>query len=355
MNEPSKIIDRQNNRLYLDIVKGVAIFLMLWGHCIQYCTNGEFDFFENPVFKFIYSFHMPLFMLVSGYLFFFSCKRRSFSQLLLHRTQSLLQPILMCGIFNYFLTVVIYQRTITSVIDGPWIGTLGSLWFLWSVLAAGLVVAVAHYCASNIALKILILLVGAGVVCLFPNWAMNLYMYPYFVFGFVFAKYMDKLPKWLLNLKYIFLVVFPVMLLFFKKKHYIYTTGIVSSDSIPELIMIDGFRWAIGLAGSIFMMVILELLHRFVFLKKPALAKPIANLGIKSLQMYCISVSVLSFWLPKLFSKICSLLGSNVFASNMIVYNYLFTPCLTIVFAILIYYVIKLLEKIKASRVLFGR
>ena len=304
---------------------------------------------------FIYSFHMPLFMLVSGYLFFFSCKRRPFPQLMVHRTQSLLQPILMCSIFNYFVTVAIYKRTVTSVIDGPWISAFGSLWFLWSVLAAVLVVAVAHYCASNTLLRIIILLVGAGVVCLFPNWALNLYMYPYFVLGFVFAKYKDKLPKWFLNLKYISIIAFPVMLLFFEKKHYIYTTGIVSSDSFTELIMIDIFRWAIGFVGSIFMMVILEVIHRMVFVKKPTLAKPLASIGIKSLQIYCVSVSILSFWLPKLYGKFCSVIGSNVFATNMVIYNYVFTPILAIVYAVLLYCIVVLLEKIKVSQVLFGR
>ena len=58
---------------FIDIIKGVAIFLMLWGHVIQYCVaKTNIDFYENWVFKFIYSFHMPLFMLVSGYLFFYS-------------------------------------------------------------------------------------------------------------------------------------------------------------------------------------------------------------------------------------------------------------------------------------------
>ena len=61
----------EKNRFYIDFVKGIAIFLMLWGHCIQFCAVGDFDFFENWVFKLIYSFHMPLFMLVSGYLFFY--------------------------------------------------------------------------------------------------------------------------------------------------------------------------------------------------------------------------------------------------------------------------------------------
>ena len=356
MNDQEYARDRQkNNRLYLDIVKGVAIFLMLWGHCIQYCTNGEFDFFENPVFKFIYSFHMPLFMLVSGYLFFFSCKKRNLSEILVHRTQSLVQPIIMCSILNYFLTIVLYERTLSSVVDGPWINTFSSLWFLWSVLVASLAVGIAVKCTNKLILQILIICIGFGAAYLFPNSTLNLYMYPYFVIGFFFAKYKAKIPELLICLKYLSLVLFPIMLMFFEKKHYIYTTGIIPTGNIVEQIKIDEFRWAIGLVGSIFMMVVIEILYRLIFVKKPAIIKTVSQLGVKSLQVYCLSVSLLSFWLPKLYKKLCGFTAGNIFASNMLVYNYLFTPLVAILYALLIYYIVKLMDKTKISRVIFGR
>ena len=37
----------------LDVSKGIAVFLMLWGHCIQYCSNNEFDFYDDIVCQFI--------------------------------------------------------------------------------------------------------------------------------------------------------------------------------------------------------------------------------------------------------------------------------------------------------------
>ena len=89
---------------YLSLAKGVAIILMLWGHCIQYCNNESFDIFENHVFQFIYSFHMPLFMIISGYLFYYSFSKRNLEELLKHRIQGLLQPIICCSFVNYYLT-----------------------------------------------------------------------------------------------------------------------------------------------------------------------------------------------------------------------------------------------------------
>ena len=51
---------------YLDIMKGFAIWLVVIGHLIQY--NNCVDWIEHPMFTWIYSFHMPLFFYISGYL-----------------------------------------------------------------------------------------------------------------------------------------------------------------------------------------------------------------------------------------------------------------------------------------------
>ena len=59
----------------LDISKGIAIFLVVWGHIIQYSFAGKEEFYENIIFRLIYGFHMPLFMIISGYLFFYSCEK----------------------------------------------------------------------------------------------------------------------------------------------------------------------------------------------------------------------------------------------------------------------------------------
>ena len=74
-----------HSRNFLNFLKGLAIFLMIWGHCIQICIPQGMDYFENTVFKIIYSFHMPLFMLISGYLFYYSSQKRNLSELLKHR------------------------------------------------------------------------------------------------------------------------------------------------------------------------------------------------------------------------------------------------------------------------------
>ena len=60
----------------IDIIKGIAIYCVLWGHCIQ-CMAEDVNFFNLGAVKFIYSFHMPLFVLISGYLFFRTSQKRA--------------------------------------------------------------------------------------------------------------------------------------------------------------------------------------------------------------------------------------------------------------------------------------
>lgn len=52
----------ENNKLreeYMDVAKGIAILTVIMGHCIHDCV----------IKKLIFSFHMPIFFLISGYFF----------------------------------------------------------------------------------------------------------------------------------------------------------------------------------------------------------------------------------------------------------------------------------------------
>lgn len=64
---------KRNN--FIDFVKGILICLVVWGHTIQYFLLENGSFYEDIVYKIIYSFHMPLFMVISGYVFYWSVSR----------------------------------------------------------------------------------------------------------------------------------------------------------------------------------------------------------------------------------------------------------------------------------------
>lgn len=61
-----KDMDVSNRNLLIDRLKGFAILLVVLGHSIQFGTYEGLTT-GGAIFSFIYSFHMPLFMFLSGY------------------------------------------------------------------------------------------------------------------------------------------------------------------------------------------------------------------------------------------------------------------------------------------------
>ena len=367
MVDSNNIEKADNGRLFINVIKGIAIFLMLWGHVIQYCSQKSFDFFDNAVFKTVYSFHMPLFMLVSGYLFFYSFSKRDLKELILHRSRPLLWTIIMCGAFNYLITSAIlglyYDRTITYL-NGALLKNYDSLWFLWSVLCSAIGVAIICKKAKSVWLQLLLLLCWTVVVYAFPNGINNVYMYPYFIIGFYFARYKSglnirksKTLEW--SVKIASICIFIVMLFFYEKKHYIYTTGLYGKDyGLLESLSIDVFRWAIGLFGSIAIISVVQIIFDIIMKrgdKKHYLTQAVSKMGENSLRIYALSVSLLSFWLPTVYSfAIRNIFGYNVLAHNMYLYDFVYTPLIAIAYSLGIYFVIKLFRKIKFDKILFG-
>lgn len=77
-----------NRNTTIDILKGIAIILVVYGHVIQRSMSPyEIDAHLNPVFKLIYTFHMPLFFFLSGYAMVFSLNRRGILDIFKDRCQ----------------------------------------------------------------------------------------------------------------------------------------------------------------------------------------------------------------------------------------------------------------------------
>lgn len=127
-NEIIKIHDmnRINN---VDILKGFGIVFMIFGHVYF----GEyFDIY-------IHAFHMPLFILISGY--FFRCDNITFKKFISKKIKTLIIPYSIFGIFHYCIWVILIGVNRESNIVEPlynllWVNTnlnmpiAGALWFL---------------------------------------------------------------------------------------------------------------------------------------------------------------------------------------------------------------------------------
>ena len=74
--------------LYFDSLKFFAIWLVVFGHYLMEIDCGSVGFYTNQV---IYTFHMPLFIMISG--FFAQKGEPSFSNLIIKKTTTLLLPV----------------------------------------------------------------------------------------------------------------------------------------------------------------------------------------------------------------------------------------------------------------------
>lgn len=142
---------------FIDYVKGIAILLVLVGHCIQYGSGASFlengEYWNNIVMKVIYSFHMPLFVAVSGYLFWFSVKNHGMVNSIKSRIVRLV-PV--CFTWAIILSLVDFTKGEFPGVKHTVYYFLTDFWFLWAIIFSTVCVALIEFVHNKF---------GGGVCC----------------------------------------------------------------------------------------------------------------------------------------------------------------------------------------------
>lgn len=257
----------------IDISKGVLIALVTLGHIIQFITigmGGEEKFFKNELFAFIYSFHMPAFMIISGYLFYFTSWNKSPLTILKRKCNQLLLPILAWNALGYF-TIYLplhYKELVSISIILKSIIDFATLWFLLSVLINSVfallirIVCDRIKCISGLYYKVLfqlgVLLFTMILGMVIPIAGQYTYMLPCFYAGFMLAQFniniFNKNKKDIVQL--LFCALFVALLPFYSVEKYVYTTGVYVTEF--RQIFVDLYRWFIGVCGTFFLIFLLK-------------------------------------------------------------------------------------------------
>ena len=110
-NSKNQYIERN---IKADVIRGFAIILVIFGHCIQNGNGWDYfinsKYWSNKVYQFIYSFHMPLFMILAGWFAYFSLKklegdRKKQLRFLAKRYFTYIMPILLWTLFEFVSTM----------------------------------------------------------------------------------------------------------------------------------------------------------------------------------------------------------------------------------------------------------
>lgn len=348
---------------YLDFVRGVAIILVLWGHCIQYGTVDGSEFFYNPMFKLIYSFHMPLFMLISGYLLYYSIQKYSAGKTILSRIKSLGWPLLIWGCMPTFISEASQymhgvEMSLYSVIKSGYYIVLGvtSIWFVWAVLVCSVVfsIVIGGGYKHSVLKKIVLLILSVLVIAVLPGNRNNLFMYPFLIVGYYWHN-IDNKQTIKQRLQIISIIVFVFLLAFYNYDSYIYNSGLyITNHDWMDLNQIgtDIYRYVVGFSGSVTILTGL----RWIYNRCQKAFGYIERIGTISLQIYILQRFVVEMYGYK---KMCEILvqyaNYNPLTQNHIAFDFIITPVLAVMFTVLIERIVYLMQKTKLSSILFGR
>lgn len=300
-------MDKKRDILW-DVMKGIGIILVVAGHAIQYGSGREYlyanCYFENGIFAFIYSFHMPMLMLCSGYLFWGTLQSHCLKDVVISRFKTFILPIATSSALITIIQIILqgYAGFTIRTVCGAFKGTfLYNLWFLWALFYISLIVlGVNKFQNDRILLYVFIMILSLFLPDTY-NIGCYKYVFPFFVLGYFLNKlnglnyFRKKEMTWLIGNGCLFLI----LLMVYNKDCYIYTTGhsILCDNPIRQL-TIDCYRTIIGAVGSLFCLLLVDIgVRRF---STNFICKGIAFIGRKSIGVYILSAYIFTFILPEI-------------------------------------------------------
>lgn len=338
-------MERNSN---IDYAKGLLIVLVVLGHGLQFGFGTVYEsaelFFDDYLFRAIYTFHMPLFMFICGYLFFHS-NQKGFSIIIKSKLRSIGIPWMVFSIIIYILTFW-FSRMDTFYFSHFLIMMRSNMWFLSSLLLNCLVVACITHRNRDKCIPLWLLLLLFILTFFIPGSLIpdtHLFMFPYFLMGYwCYQKKLD-LHLYLTN-SYIMLTltcVFVITLFIYDRELTIYRGGgicIISNYGIDYAKFAkDVLRFLIGVTNGFWFMGISQRLTKYD--KGNGI---IMHLGRMTLAIYgfqCIAYVIITEYMNRYKIEIS--------------HNYVTPAIICLIILLLCNYIIKLCQLNKWSSLLF--
>lgn len=342
INTNSAVMQSKVNRIvWFDFAKLVAIYLVLFGHSLQY-LQPNIDPHNNYMWMFIYSFHMPLFMLISGY-FSYNILQVDFHVLFKKKAIQLIVPCVIWGAIWYLLKIFLTYNGVECIQDNllqdiKWL-TFDVLWFLKSLF---LCVLLCFVFRQSIWLLVLSVILAQVMPFKMPS------MYPCFLIGLLchHIRFFDKI-----DLKYMMLliVLFAVLYYFFKPRHMQTSlrstaNGILSGDFMPFLLELWRRLYCLltGIMGSLAVISLCKMSAQF--LNNSSIWRIISEYGSQTQAVYILHGPIMVYGIAYFVSL--DSLDINLF-------NIIVCPMIAIVLLLFCLFLINQFSP-KLRKILFG-
>ena len=267
-----------NRNLSIDALKAFAIFLVVLGHFLQ---STILDFDNNHLFRFIYSFHMPLFIFISGYL---SYRNEGIqSDFLKRRFLSLLIPFFSWMVVSSILNSFENNENIFSFMLRVLLFPDNGLWYLWVLFWMQSVLFLCNYLSSKyteffLGVFCLLILLITYVFKIDNIFAIKTFasLFSYFILGYIASNYKNRSN--VIFKGWYFVLPFFLLLAYFWQRNDMLSFG---SYVVSSKIFLFGYKNITGILGIIVSM--------GLFLKIKKFSDFILYLGKNSIAVYAMN------------------------------------------------------------------
>ena len=280
---------RERNVL-LDVLKGFAILLVVLGHAVQHNLPDSFD--DNVIFRVIYSFHMPLFMFVSGFVSYKTFDGTAAK--LLKRFKSLIIPFWSWFLFSYFFYWFIaytqgggapdFSVSVLKILASPYRG----LWFLWVLFMNYLVLFVSMKISRKREdIAMLVMLIGfniwmSGLNESYLGLAPLCWFLLFYLLGYMTSKYEWSNKKAFHVLGIVSLIAFPILVSHWARKNCIPLSELMNRELNIQHIL----DWLYGIIVPLTGIISTYTLFRWLLKTRFYFKNSLILLGNISLEIY---------------------------------------------------------------------
>lgn len=310
-----------------DVLKCLGIFLVIWGHCLAALGCQPYE--SNSCFLFIYSFHMPLFMMIAGYFFAGTALLRPFSHILKNKSIQLLLPSITWGVIIASLAFVyrLHKGNFDLISFGK--SLYATVWFLKCLFLCYVLGWLAHN-------KLWGYIATICISQIMPVWKFEI-MYPCFVGGVLLSHYYREICQNRYIVMSVLFVTFAVVYLFVWDASMLQTQYFLGQNVAFVTLYHRLVRVLIGITASTFLILLFDKLFNYGsgFNKKRWLS-PILAVGKETLGIYILQDVIIMGLLSK-FVRI-------EFCSSL-VFSIVVTPTISIFVLILSFRLVKLMKR----------
>ena len=208
----------EKERDYLfDNIKGLLILLVVFGHMIESFVFKKSTSI-NVIYYAIYTFHMPVFIFISGYFSKKNNKRRILELIFVY----IIWQMIICPLVISICTLTPFKENLQSIFLPQW-----TYWYLFSLITWKIITPYFEKIKFNFAISIVLgVLIGFSTLdSSLSNFSLSrsIAFYPFFLLGYYCSKdkfynYRNKLNKYVGFIGFVCLVTFAVLLLYYFSK-----------------------------------------------------------------------------------------------------------------------------------------